>query len=75
MTNGNQPNGNTPQPDRVDTLEGFVEALDISVDILENKTNTIEEEVARHSEKLTELEQKLKDIYGDEDDWDKMCHT
>ncbi|GET42066.1 hypothetical protein [Microseira wollei] len=75
MTNGNQPNGDAPQPKPIDTLESFVAALDISVDILENRINTIEDEVGRHSEKLTELEQKFTDIYADEDDWKKMSNT
>jgi chaperonin cofactor prefoldin len=78
MTNSNGSNGDTPQPvepDRMDTLESFVEALDLSIENLEVRTDAVEDEVARLSEKVTELEQQVKDIYGDEDDWEKMSHT
>ncbi|HAX79856.1 MAG TPA: hypothetical protein DCY88_29480 [Cyanobacteria bacterium UBA11372] len=75
MTNSNGPNGGTPQPEPMDTLESFVEALDLSIENLEIRTDAIEDEVGRNAERLTEVEQKLRDIYGDEDDWEKMSHT
>ncbi|GET38780.1 hypothetical protein [Microseira wollei] len=72
MTNGNQPNGDTPQPDRIDTLEGFVEALDISIENLESRADSSEDEIAQLKQRVTELE---KQAYGDEDDWKKMSIT
>jgi chaperonin cofactor prefoldin len=75
MTNGNGPNGDTPQPDRIGELEQFVEAIDLSVENLESRADAVEDEVGRHAERLTEVEQQLRNIYGDEDDWEKMCHT
>ncbi|HAX75373.1 MAG TPA: hypothetical protein DCY88_05980 [Cyanobacteria bacterium UBA11372] len=72
MTNGNQPNGDTPQPDRMDTLESFVEALDISIENLENRANSSEDDIDQLKERVAKLE---KQAYGDEDDWKKMSIT
>ena len=82
MTNSNGPNGGTPQPDRIGELEGFVEALDLSIenleertDKVEEKTDDIEDQVGKLTEKVTNLEQELREVYGDEDDWKRMSNT
>jgi hypothetical protein len=41
VTNGNSSNGDTPQPDRIAELEEFVEALDLSVENLEERTDAL----------------------------------
>jgi predicted nucleic acid-binding Zn-ribbon protein len=71
-SNGNQTNGDTPQPDRMDTLESFVEALDISIENLESRADSSEDEIAQLKQRVTELE---KQAYGDEDEWKKMSIT
>ena len=75
MTNGNGPNGNTPQPDPIQQLTEYVECVEISLEIQEDKTDAIEDQVASLTEQLTELKQQVKQMYGDEDDWQRMSKT
>jgi chaperonin cofactor prefoldin len=75
MTNGNGPNGNTPQPDPIQQLTEYVESVEISLEIQEDKTDAIEDQVASLTEQLTELKQQVKQMYGDEDDWQRMSKT
>jgi len=80
MTNGNglngvSPNGDTPQPDPIQKLTEYVESVEISLEIQEYKTDAIEDQVASLTEQITELKQQVKDIYGDEEDWERMSKT
>jgi chaperonin cofactor prefoldin len=75
MTNGNGPNGNTPQPDPIQQLTEYVESVEISLEIQEDKTDAIEDQVASLTGQLTELKQQVKQMYGDEDDWQRMSKT
>jgi uncharacterized protein HemX len=47
----------------------------ISLEIQKDKTDAIEDRVASFTEQITELKQQVKDIYGDEDDWQRMPKT
>ena len=75
MTNGNGPNGDTPQPDPIQQLTEYVESVEISLEIQEDKTDAIEDQVASLTEQLTELKQQVKQMYGDEEDWERMSKT
>jgi hypothetical protein len=46
MTNGNGSNGVSPQPDPIQKLTEYVESLEISLEIQEDKTDIIEDQVA-----------------------------
>jgi hypothetical protein len=46
MTNGNGSNGVSPQPDPIQKLTEYVESLEISLEIQEDKTDVIEDQVA-----------------------------
>jgi phage shock protein A len=75
MTNGNGSNGVSPQPDPIQKLTEYVESLEISLEIQEDKTDVIEDQVANLTEQITELKQQVKQIYGDEEDWERMSKT
>ena len=75
MTNGNGPNGDTPQPDPIQKLTEYVESVEISLEIQEDKTDAIEDQVASLTEQITELKQQVKEMYGDEEDWERMSKT
>ena len=62
--------GNAP----IDSNE-YVESVEISLEIQEDKTDAIEDQVASLTEQLTELKQQVKQMYGDEDDWQRMSKT
>jgi hypothetical protein len=55
MTNGNVPNGDTPQPDPIQKLTEYVESVEISLEIQEDKTDVIEDHVANLTEQITEF--------------------
>jgi chaperonin cofactor prefoldin len=74
-TNGSQSNGDRPPPDPTQKLTEYVETLELSIEIQEDKTDAIEDRLANLSEQVTELKQQVQDIYGDEDDWERMSKT
>jgi ribosomal protein S15P/S13E len=49
--------------------------LEISLEIQEDKTDVIEDQVANLTEQITELKQQVKQMYGDEEDWKRMSKT
>jgi len=49
--------------------------LEISLEIQEDKTDAIEDQVANLTEQITELKQQVKQMYGDEEDWERMSKT
>jgi hypothetical protein len=50
MTNGNGPNSDTPQPYPIQQLTEYVESVEISLEIQEDKTDAIEDQVASLTE-------------------------
>ena len=46
--------------------------MEISLEIQEDETDVIEDQVANLTEQITELKQQVKNIYGDEEDWERM---